>query len=88
MTAMEGLQPEILVLLLYLSLLYEIVIAIRSRGQQSFDRMRKVSARAKKSLKVNDRMTNARPAMSARMVTDNSNQTYRHFVQMRILARD
>lgn len=87
MREMEGLQPEILVLLLYLSLLYEIIIAIRRKGQQTYGKMRKVSTRGRKTSNITDQRTNARP-LSGRIVADGSKQTYRHFVQMRILARD
>ena len=83
---MEGLQPEILVMLLYLSLLYEIVIVIRRRGQQTLEKMRKVSVRTRKPSRINDRTINAK--YSARVTADSSHQTYRHFVQMRILTRD
>ena len=82
-TGMDGIQPEVLVVLLYLSLVYEIIIGMKRRGQQSFEKMRKVSVRLGKPSRGNNRMT--RPQTRP---TDNPNQTYRHFVQMRILARD
>ncbi|KAJ7369581.1 hypothetical protein OS493_037873 [Desmophyllum pertusum] len=53
---MEGIQPEILVVLLYLSLIYEIIIGIKRRGQQSFEKMRKVSVRFGKTSRGSDRM--------------------------------
>ena len=31
---MDGIQPEVLVVLLYLSLIYEIITGVRIRGQQ------------------------------------------------------
>ena len=82
---MEGIQLEVLVVLLYLSLVYEIITGIKRRGQQSIEKMRKVSVRLGKPSRGNDRMTGTR--LQTR-ITDNSHQTYRHFVQMRILARD
>lgn len=82
---MEGIQAEVLVVLLYLSLVYEIVIGIKRRGQQSIEKMRKVSIRLGKPSRGSDRIKSAR---FQTRITDNSHQTYRHFVQMRILARD
>lgn len=82
---MEGVQPEALVVLLYLSLVYEIISCIKRRGQQSIEKMRKVSVRLGKPSRGNDRKTGTR--LQTRLF-DNSHQTYRHFVQMRILARD
>ena len=42
---MDGIQPEVLVVLLYLSLIYEIIIGVRIRVQQSYEKMRKVLVR-------------------------------------------
>ena len=81
---MEGVQPEALVVLLYLSLVYEIISCIKRRGQQSIEKMRKVSVRLGKPSRGNDRKT----GKTQTRLFDNSHQTYRHFVQMRILARD
>lgn len=83
---MEGLQPEILVVLLYIFLLYEVISGIQRRGQQTLEKTRKVSMRTGKPSRVKDRIISARPP--ARMNDSSHHQTYRHFVQMRILARD
>ena len=80
---MEGLQLEILVMLLYVSLIYEIIIGFRRRGQQTFEKMGKVSVGTRKPCR---RVTSART--SVRVGSENPHQTYRHFVQMRILTRD
>jgi len=86
MKKMEGLQTEILVVLVYLSLVYEIISGIQRRGQQTFEKMRNVSARTGfKPPRIINRKINTRPPTRQ---NDNSHQTYRHFVQMRILARD
>lgn len=82
---MEGVQPEALVVLLYLSLVYEIISCIKRRGQQSIEKMRKVSVRLGKPSRGTEKKTGTR--LQTRLF-DNTRQTYRHFVQMRILARD
>ena len=82
---MDGIQPEVLVVLLYLSLIYEIITGVRIRGQKSYEKMRKASVRIGKPSFGNSRLTNTRPDTRP---AENLNQTYRHFVQMRILARD
>lgn len=47
---MEGLQPEILVVLLYIFLLYEFISGIQRRGQQTLEKTRKVSMRTGKQI--------------------------------------
>ena len=82
---MDGIQPEVLVVLLYLSLIYEIIIGVRIRVQQSYEKMRKVLVRIGKPSFGNSRLLKTRPDTRP---AENLNQTYRHFVQTWILAPD
>ena len=79
---MEEVQPEILVVLLYLSLIYEIIIGVRRRGQETLEKMRKVSIRLGKPLPRNSRRKRQTQLMNS------SHTVHRHFVRMRILGRD
>lgn len=84
---MEGFQPEVLITLLYLTLIYELITAFRKKADQTMERMRKFSGIGHRRL---NNSTKESPKMFQTPGSDNPQRqkSYRHFMQMRILGRD
>lgn len=79
---MEGFQPELLVILLYMSLIYEVITGLQKRASK-IERMKKLSSpTASKRSRVDLNRNNSQNH------DQNRHRTARHFVQMRIVGRD
>ena len=91
---MDGLQNEILVVLLYLALLYEIITALKLQASKTVTKAKSKSP----SLQDHTRcyMGESRRQMNRQDLTEAQSfntssltrQSSRHFAQMRIIGRD
>lgn len=75
---MEGFQQELLVILLYMTLIYEVITGLQKRASK-IEMMKKMSTTdSKRNREKNSSENNEH----------SRHKTARHFVQMRIVGRD